>query len=112
AAPAGGGTSHFSVLDARGNAVACTETINTHFGSYVVEPTYGIILNNEMDDFTSLPGVPNAFGLIQSEANSIEAGKRPLSSMTPTILVRDGPAEVVVGASRGPPSLTAAAPGL
>ena len=97
------------MLDARGNAVACTETINTHFGSYVVEPTFGIVLNNEMDDFTSLPGVANAFGLIQSEANSIEPGKRPLSSMTPTILVRDGRAEFVVGASGGPRIITATA---
>lgn len=104
-----GGTSHFSILDARGNAVACTETINTHFGSYVVEPDFGIVLNNEMDDFTSLPGVPNAFGLIQSEANSIEPRKRPLSSMTPTILVRDGRAEFVVGASGGPRIITATA---
>ncbi len=107
AVPDDGGTSHFSILDAKGNAVACTETINTHFGSYVVEPKYGIILNNEMDDFTSHPGVPNAFGLIQSEANSIAPGKRPLSSMTPTILVRDGRAEFVVGASGGPRIITA-----
>ncbi|HLJ10761.1 MAG TPA: gamma-glutamyltransferase [Planctomycetaceae bacterium] len=105
--PDDGGTSHFSILDAQGNAVACTETINTHFGSYVVEPTFGIVLNNEMDDFTSLPGVPNAFGLIQSEANSIEPGKRPLSSMTPTILIRDGRAEFVLGASGGPRIITA-----
>jgi gamma-glutamyltranspeptidase/glutathione hydrolase len=108
-APDDGGTSHFSILDAKGNAVACTETINTHFGSYVVEPKFGIVLNNEMDDFTSLPGVPNAFGLIQSEANSIAPGKRPLSSMTPTILVRDGRAEFVVGASGGPRIITATA---
>ena len=109
AAPDDGGTSHFSILDAKGNAVACTETINTHFGSYVVEPKFGIVLNNEMDDFTSLPGVPNAFGLIQSEANSIAPGKRPLSSMTPTILVRDGRADFVVGASGGPRIITATA---
>lgn len=107
--PDDGGTSHFSILDAKGNAVACTETINTHFGSYVVEPEFGIVLNNEMDDFTSLPGVPNAFGLIQSEANSIEPGKRPLSSMTPTIVIRDGRAEFVVGASGGPRIITATA---
>jgi gamma-glutamyltranspeptidase/glutathione hydrolase len=105
--PDDGGTSHFSILDARGNAVACTETINTHFGSYVVEPKFGIVLNNEMDDFTSLPGVPNAFGLIQSEANAIEPGKRPLSSMTPTIMIRDGRAEFVLGASGGPRIITA-----
>jgi len=105
--PDDGGTTHFSVLDAAGNAVACTETVNTTFGSYVVEPTFGIVLNNEMDDFTSLPGVPNTFGLIQSEANSIEPGKRPLSSMTPTIVVRDGRAEFVVGASGGPRIISA-----
>jgi gamma-glutamyltranspeptidase/glutathione hydrolase len=109
ATPDDGGTTHFSILDAAGNAVACTETVNTHFGSYVVEPTFGIVLNNEMDDFTSLPGVPNAFGLIQSEANSIEPGKRPLSSMTPTIVIRDGRAEFVVGASGGPRIITATA---
>jgi gamma-glutamyltranspeptidase/glutathione hydrolase len=107
--PDDGGTTHFSILDAAGNAVACTETINTHFGSYVVEPRFGIVLNNEMDDFTSLPGTPNAFGLIQSEANAIEPGKRPLSSMTPTIVVRDGKAEFVVGASGGPRIITATA---
>ncbi len=106
-APDDGGTTHFSILDMQGNAVACTETINTHFGSYVVEPKFGIVLNNEMDDFTSHPGVPNAFGLIQSEANSIAPGKRPLSSMTPTIVVRDGRAEFVVGASGGPRIITA-----
>src|SRR4029079_7383543 len=105
--PDDGGTTHFSLLDAAGNAVACTETVNTLFGSYVVEPTFGIVLNNEMDDFTSLPGVPNAFGVSQSEANSIEPGKRPLSSMTPTIVVRDGRAEFVVGASGGPRIITA-----
>jgi len=105
--PDDGGTTHFSVLDAEGNAVACTETINTHFGSFVVEPTFGIVLNNEMDDFTSLPGVPNAFGLIQSEANAIEPGKRPLSSMTPTIVVDDGKAVFVVGASGGPRIISA-----
>jgi gamma-glutamyltranspeptidase/glutathione hydrolase len=109
ATPDDAGTTHFSILDAAGNAVACTETVNTLFGSFVVEPTFGIVLNNEMDDFTSLPGVPNAFGLIQSEANSIEPGKRPLSSMTPTIVVRDGRAEFVVGASGGPRIITATA---
>ena len=107
--PDDAGTTHFSILDAAGNAVACTETVNTLFGSYVVEPTFGIVLNNEMDDFTSLPGIPNAFGLIQSEANSIEPGKRPLSSMTPTIVIRDGKAEFVVGASGGPRIITATA---
>ncbi len=97
-----GGTSHFCVIDREGNAVACTGTINTLFGSYVVEPTYGIVLNNEMDDFAAVPGQPNAFGLIQSEANAVAAGKKPLSSMSPTILVKDGKAAIVAGGSGGP----------
>jgi len=105
--PNDSGTTHFSILDAEGNAVACTETINTLFGSYVVEPRFGIVLNNEMDDFTARPGKPNAFGLQQSAANSIEPGKKPLSSMTPTIMVRDGKAEYVVGASGGPRIISA-----
>lgn len=96
------GTSHFSVMDAAGNAVACTETINTYFGSMVVDPALGVVFNNEMDDFTAIPGKPNAFGLIQSEFNSPEPGKRPLSSMSPTILVRDGKATLALGASGGP----------
>jgi gamma-glutamyltranspeptidase/glutathione hydrolase len=99
--------SHYSVLDAEGNAVACTETINTLFGSFVVEPKFGIVLNNEMDDFTAQPGKPNAFGLIQSPANSIAPGKKPLSSMTPTIVTREGKAEFVLGASGGPRIITA-----
>ncbi len=102
-----GGTSHFCVIDRDGNAVACTETINTFFGSYVVEPTYGIVLNNEMDDFAAVPGQPNAFGLIQSEANAVAPGKKPLSSMSPTILVQDGKATLVAGASGGPRIITA-----
>lgn len=96
------GTSHLSIIDRHGNAVACTETINLAFGSFVVVPEYGIILNNEMDDFSARPGEPNAFGLMQSELNSIEPGKRPLSSMTPTIAVRDGRAVLASGASGGP----------
>jgi gamma-glutamyltranspeptidase/glutathione hydrolase len=101
------GTSHFSIIDAAGNAVACTETINWGFGSLVVEPRFGIILNNEMDDFTAHPGRPNAFGLMQSEANTIAPHKRPLSSMTPTILVQDGRAVFALGASGGPRIITA-----
>jgi gamma-glutamyltranspeptidase/glutathione hydrolase len=100
--PRDAGTSHFSIIDAAGNAIACTETINTTYGSYVVVPRYGIVLNNEMDDFAAVPGKPNAFGLIQSAANAVEPGKKPLSSMTPTILVRDGKAVYVAGASGGP----------
>ena len=96
------GTSHFSVIDKDGNAVACTETINLTFGSFVVVPEFGIILNNEMDDFAARPGEPNAFGLIQSHANRVEPGKKPLSSMTPTIAVRNGRAVFSSGASGGP----------
>jgi len=100
------GTSHFCVIDAQGNAVACTETINTVFGSLVVEPKYGIVLNNEMDDFSAMPGKPNAFGLIQSDANSIAPRKKPLSSMSPTIALKNGRAVFVVGASGGPRIIT------
>ncbi|MEP3479992.1 MAG: gamma-glutamyltransferase [Fuerstiella sp.] len=102
-----GGTSHFSVIDAAGNSVACTETINLTYGSFVVVPEYGILLNNEIDDFAAQPGKPNAFGLIQSEANAIDPGKRPLSSMTPTIVVKDGKATYSTGASGGPKIITA-----
>ena len=105
--PRDAGTSHFSIIDAAGNALACTETINTGYGSYVVVPRYGIVLNNEMDDFAAVPGKPNAFGLMQSAANAVEPGKKPLSSMTPTILVRDGRAVHVAGASGGPRIISA-----
>lgn len=101
------GTSHFSVMDNDGNCVACTETINLTFGSFVVVPEYGILMNNQMDDFAADPGKPNAFGLIQSAANVIEPGKRPLSSMTPTIVVKDGQAVISAGASGGPRIITA-----
>ncbi|MEX0703208.1 MAG: gamma-glutamyltransferase [Planctomycetales bacterium] len=107
APPRDGGTTHFSIIDAGGNAVACTETVNTSYGSYVVEPKYGILLNNEMDDFAAVPGQPNAFGLVQSEKNAVEPGKRPLSSMTPTIAVEEGRAVCVVGASGGPRIISA-----
>ncbi|MEY3175833.1 MAG: Gamma-glutamyltranspeptidase precursor [Planctomycetota bacterium] len=102
-----GGTSHFSVMDAAGNAVACTETINLAFGSFVVVPQYGILLNNEMDDFSAQPGKPNAFGLLQSASNGVQPGKRPLSSMTPTIVLEDGRAVISAGASGGPRIITA-----
>ncbi|MGC1274653.1 MAG: gamma-glutamyltransferase [Planctomycetaceae bacterium] len=102
-----GGTTHFSVIDAVGNAVACTETINLGFGSYVVVPETGLLLNNEMDDFAAKPGTPNAFGLVQSENAAVGPGRRPLSSMTPTIFVRDGKAVLAVGASGGPRIITA-----
>jgi gamma-glutamyltranspeptidase/glutathione hydrolase len=106
-----GGTSHLSVIDSGGMAVACTETINLSFGSLVEVPGFGFALNNEMDDFTTSPGRPNEFGLIQSERNAPAPGKRPLSSMSPTIvLARDGAGEravIVAGASGGPRIITA-----
>ena len=101
------GTTHFSVIDAEGNAVACTETINTEYGSWIVDPKFGILLNNEMDDFAAIPGQPNAFGLIQSSANAIAPRKKPLSSMTPTIVVKDGKAVFALGAAGGPRIITA-----
>ncbi len=101
------GTSHFSVMDHLGNAVACTETINLTFGSFVVLPESGVLLNNQMDDFAAQPGQPNAFGLLQSEANAVAPGKKPLSSMTPTILVRNGKAVLACGGSGGPRIITA-----
>ncbi len=105
--PSDGGTSHFSVMDIKGNAVACTETINLTFGSFVVVPEFGILLNNQMDDFTANPGKPNAFGLIQSPANAVEPSKRPLSSMTPTLVIENGKAVYACGASGGPRIITA-----
>jgi gamma-glutamyltranspeptidase/glutathione hydrolase len=96
------GTSHLSVVDRAGNAVACTTSINTTFGSMVVADDTGIILNNTMDDFSAQPGVPNTYGLIGSEANAIAPRKRPLSSMTPTIVLRRGDVEAVAGGSGGP----------
>ncbi len=94
-------TTHLSVMDKDGNAVALTYTINGSFGSGVTVPGLGFLLNNEMDDFSAKPGEPNMFGLVQGEANRIEPGKRPLSSMTPTIVVRRGRAYIVLGAPGG-----------
>jgi gamma-glutamyltranspeptidase/glutathione hydrolase len=90
-------TTHYSVMDADGNAVAVTTTINDWFGSRVTAEGLGFLLNDEMDDFSSKPGVPNGDGLIQSSVNAIGPGKRPLSSMTPTIVVRDGKTVMVLG---------------
>ncbi len=96
-------TTHFSVIDREGNAVAITTTVNENFGSGFVPPGTGIVMNNEMDDFSVQPGVPNLFGLVGAEANAVGPGKRPLSSMSPTV-VRDGQgnARLVVGAAGGP----------
>jgi gamma-glutamyltranspeptidase/glutathione hydrolase len=90
-------TTHYSVVDAAGNAVAVTTTINDWFGSRVTAEGLGFLMNDEMDDFSAKPGVPNADGLIQGAANAIGPGKRPLSSMTPTIVVRDGKTFLVLG---------------
>jgi len=96
-----GATTHFSVVDAEGDAVANTYTLNGWFGSGVTVEGAGFLLNNEMDDFSSKPGSPNLFGLVQGEANAIAPRKRPLSSMTPTIVVRDGKARLVLGSPGG-----------
>jgi gamma-glutamyltranspeptidase / glutathione hydrolase len=90
-------TTHYSVIDAEGNAVSVTTTINDWFGSRVTADGLGFLLNDEMDDFSAKPGVPNSDGLIQGVANAIGPGKRPLSSMTPTIVVHDGKAVLVLG---------------
>ena len=99
-------TTHFSVADAEGWWVGCTATINTTWGSLVTIPNTGVLLNNEMDDFSIQPGVPNAFGLVGAEANAVEPGKRPLSSMSPTIVLKDGKPVLVVGAAGGPTIIT------
>jgi gamma-glutamyltranspeptidase/glutathione hydrolase len=97
------GTTHLSTSDAAGNAVALTMTINTPYGSGITVPGTGIVLNNEMDDFSKAPGKPNVYGLIDERgANAIAPGKRPLSSMTPTILVREGTTFMVTGSPGGP----------
>lgn len=95
-------TTHFSVADSEGNWVACTATINTTFGSKVVIPGTGIVMNNQMDDFAAQPGVPNFFGLVGAEANAVGPKKRPLSSMSPTIVEKDGKPILSVGAAGGP----------
>lgn len=94
-------TTHFSIVDPDGNAVSITTTLNGSMGSCVVVKGAGFLLNNEMDDFSSKPGVPNMFGLLGSEANAIEPGKRMLSSMTPTIVEKDGKLKMVVGTPGG-----------
>ena len=100
-------TTHFSVVDAAGNAVSSTYTLNDSYGSHATSSA-GFLLNDEMDDFTTQPGVPNAlYGLVQSEANAIAPGHRPLSSMTPTMLLRDGKLSFVTGSPGGPTIISA-----
>lgn len=94
-------TTHYSLLDEAGNAVSVTYTLNTNFGSGIVVPGTGILLNNEMDDFALKPGVANAYGLIGGEANAVEPGKRPLSSMTPTMVFKEGTPILVTGSPGG-----------
>jgi len=94
-------TTHYSVVDRLGNAVAVTYTINESFGAKVIAGNTGFLLNDEMDDFTAKPGVANVFGLVQGNANAVAAGKRPLSSMTPTLVFKDGKPVLVVGTPGG-----------
>lgn len=100
-------TTHISVLDAAGNAAAMTYTLNGNFGSYLVAGGTGILLNNEMDDFAGKPGAPNLFGLVQGWANAVEPGKRMLSSMTPTIVEKDGRVAGILGSPGGSTIITA-----
>jgi gamma-glutamyltranspeptidase/glutathione hydrolase len=95
-------TTHFSVVDAAGNAVSITYTLNGLYGNGVTVPGAGFLLNDEMDDFTSKVGAPNGYGLIQGGSNAIAPGKRPLSSMTPTIVARSGKPFLVTGSPGGP----------
>ncbi len=95
-------TTHYSIVDAEGNAVAVTYTLNFGYGDGVTAPGLGFLLNDEMDDFAAKPGGPNAFGLVQGEANAIQPRKRPLSSMTPTIVTRGGKLDLVLGTPGGP----------
>jgi gamma-glutamyltranspeptidase/glutathione hydrolase len=99
-------TTHVAVADSEGNWVAMTQTVNTTFGSKVVIPGTGVVMNNEMDDFSIAPGIPNAFGLLGGEANSIAPGKRPLSSMSPTVVLRRGEPVLTLGAAGGPKIIT------
>ena len=101
-----GGTTHFSVLDRFGNAVACTLSVNTRFGSKILVPKTGIVLNNEMDDFAIHPS-GNVYGLVGNEANSLQPKKRPLSSMTPTIILQGDRPELIVGGAGGPRIISA-----
>ncbi|MDE1185498.1 MAG: gamma-glutamyltransferase [Pantoea sp.] len=94
-------TTHFSVVDKDGNAVAVTYTLNTYFGSGIVAGQSGILMNNEMDDFSAKPGTPNMYGLVGGDANAVQPAKRPLSSMSPTIVVKDGKTWLVTGSPGG-----------
>ena len=103
----GSNTTHYSIVDKWGNAVSVTYTLNDWFGAKVTAAKTGVLLNDEMDDFTAKVGVPNLYGLVQGEANRIEPGKRPLSSMSPTIVTKDGKPVMVVGTPGGSRIITA-----
>jgi len=102
-------TTHYSVVDAEGNAVSVTTTLNDSFGSHVTAEGLGFLMNNEMDDFAVKQGVPNMYGLIQGPANAVGANKRPLSAMTPTIVLKDGKLFLVLGSPGGPTIVTTVA---
>jgi len=99
-------TTHIATADREGNWVAITATVNTSYGSKVMIPGTGVFMNNQMDDFVAQPGVPNYFGLLGAEANSVQPGKRPLSSMSPTIVLKDGQPVLSLGAAGGPTIIT------
>lgn len=105
-------TTHIATADKQGNWVAITSTLNTSFGSKVVIPGTGVLMNNQMDDFSAQPGVPNAYGLVGSEANSIQPGKRPLSSMSPTIVLHREKPVMTIGAAGGPMIITQVVQGI
>jgi gamma-glutamyltranspeptidase / glutathione hydrolase len=102
-------TTHYSVVDPDGNAVSVTTTLNDSFGSHVTAEGLGFLLNDEMDDFSAKPGVANMYGLVQGPANAIGPGKRPLSAMTPTIVLKDGKLFLVLGSPGGPTIITTVA---
>jgi gamma-glutamyltranspeptidase/glutathione hydrolase len=99
-------TTHVAAADAEGNWVAMTQTVNTSYGCKVIVPGTGVVLNNQMDDFAIAPGTPNSFGLVGAEANAVAPGKRPLSSMSPTIVLENGKPILSVGAAGGPTIIT------
>jgi len=100
--PVDGGTAHLSVIDSEGNAVALTTTVNLWFGAHIVSEKYGIVLNNQMDDFSIKPGTENAFRLLGTEKNAVAPNKRPLSSMSPTLVFDDKGVKIAVGGAGGP----------
>ena len=106
-APESPDTTHYSVADSAGNVVSNTYTLNFSFGSHITIPGTGILMNNEMDDFAARPGFPNAYGLVQGEKNSVAPGRRPLSSMTPTLIFRDGEPWLATGSPGGSLIITA-----